>query len=374
VYFKSGKVSIPRSSPPEDYATYFVGADGTGRWFLSWTGFPLSLAGGPGNIPDIGIRLQAGFVFLSSLGDVGHGNIDTSRPNNYTQSCNAGIDRWISLNWPKIFASNVYFGYQQAAGFSDLPPASNIWTNAGFGQTQFIQLSGTNVPCSGQGSGSPLFPYPRISPDLYVATMTASARAQALKIGSKVVMNTDTIRQIITSPHFNSSAARSIAAYIATPAAVATISDAAIIATEVVRILSPGMSPPSPGQGDGLSLQLTGSKILAAASGASSALKSSTPMSEVVTGLKDALQSVTEAVDKALDAAAEALSQAIVNSGGNYEEIPLEVFVDLTIWAAESLSVNGPDVAASPVSGPDPADAGVSGGTPDDPSGGGETP
>jgi hypothetical protein len=138
-----------------DYASYFVAADGTGRWFFSWNGIAYAL---DESADGINIRLQAGFVFLYTNDGVARGFVDTSRPNPSTLSCASGTDPWIAENWPNLFLSTVYCDYQEAAGFDSLPPESNIWINAGFPQANFAALSGGNVPSSGQGSGSTLFP------------------------------------------------------------------------------------------------------------------------------------------------------------------------------------------------------------------------
>ena len=144
----------------QDYATYVVAADGQGRWFFSWTGNPNSMAGGPGPgvIADANIRLQSGFVFLYSDNNIAHGYVDSSRPGDYSLSCNSGVDPWISENWPKIFLSDIYVDFQEASGFDSLPSESGVWTGAGFAENNYKQLSGSNVACAGQGSGSALFP------------------------------------------------------------------------------------------------------------------------------------------------------------------------------------------------------------------------
>ncbi len=154
VFTRTGKASIDEW----DWATYFVAADGGGRWFFSWTGYPYDLGHWPESIPDANIRLQAGFVFLYTNDGVARGFIDTSRPSTYSLSCASGADPWIAENWPNLFTSTVFCGYQQAAGFDSLPPESNIWQNAGFPQANFAALSGGNVPSSGGASGSTLFP------------------------------------------------------------------------------------------------------------------------------------------------------------------------------------------------------------------------
>ncbi len=154
VYEKTGIVTIDQ----DDYATYYVAADGAGRWFFSWTGNPFSLSGSAGTIADANVRIQAGFTFLYSNDGFGHGYMDGSRPDATALSCNQGQDVWISENWPNIFLSDVNVGYQQAAGFTSLPSVSNIWVNAGFQQDKFTALKGGTVSCSGQ-SGSSIFPF-----------------------------------------------------------------------------------------------------------------------------------------------------------------------------------------------------------------------
>jgi len=362
VYFRSGRAKT--SSNPDDYASYCVGADGAGKWFFSWIGFAYDLVGV--DIPDAGIRVQAGFVFHFSSDGSGRGYVDNSRPKYYERSCNSGTDAWIHNNWPKIFASDVYCGYQEAAGFSDLPPDSNIWVSAGFPQAGFIGLSGGNISCARQGSGSSLFPFPALATDLYVTAITASAESQAIKNNNPIAIGVDTVKQVLASPSFSSSAAASISAYITTPAALQTISDAKIIAGQTAKILNPQLSPFAPGQVTELSSQLTANQVLTAVTAASSAFASpSSTVATTLSELRGTLGQVSDVVDKAMDGAYEAVQRSLVNSGGNYWEIPFDLFFDLAVWLASNTFVDDTETVFEPNAGPDPGDAGVPGGTPD---------
>ncbi len=375
VYLKSGYLKMAATSHADDLAWYFVGADGTGRWFFSWVPKPVSMAG------DINLRVQAGFGFKFSHDSFGHGYVDTSRPPRPLHgSCNSGTDNWILLNWPQIFAADIFFGWQEASGFDSLPPESNIWTSAGIGQSNFIALNGTNVACVGQGSGSPFFPLPTLTPDLYVTSIIASAQAQALKIKKSVTIDLNTVKQVLASSSFVSGAARSIESYIATPAAVSTVSDALVIANMLANIISPGLSPSALGQVGSLSSQLTAAHILAVASSVRVALAPVLPpgppppfVPSLLSSLKDGLAKAGDAAVAALDtvseAALDAVREAAVNSGGDPEEMALEAVVDMAVWAASSIIVDGPTTTFSPNAGPDPGDAGVPGGTSDPGSG-----
>jgi hypothetical protein len=368
IYFKTGVIT-PK---PSETIWYTVGADGAGRWFFSWRARRL--------FQDINLRLQAGFVFKFSQDSFGHGYVDHSRPSLAGANagiCNSGVDNWITSNWPKIFTSDVMFDLQEATGFDSLPPESNIWTNAGFGQANFIALSGANVACVGQGSGSILFPLPTLPPDSYVCSIIASAQAKALSTNSNATIGIDSVRQVISSSSFQSSAKSSIQSYLLTPAAATTVSDAKIITNILANKINPGLLAPAADQVKLLSSQLMAHQVLAVAASVSVAL--SVPLQNIpvpgrlpwaVSKLNDALKAAgdaaSDAVKATVDAAFDATNQALVNTGGNLEEMPLEILVDMAIWAGSNLIVDGPsNTAFDPVAPPDPSDAGTVAGAPD---------
>jgi hypothetical protein len=80
VYEKAGRVT---KLPQYDYS-YYVAADGAGRWFFGWTAY-ISVSG-------FNLRIQAGFTFNYSNDGFGHGYMDSSRPDPNIQSCNQGQD------------------------------------------------------------------------------------------------------------------------------------------------------------------------------------------------------------------------------------------------------------------------------------------
>jgi len=93
-------------------------------------------------------------VFLYTNDGRARGFVDTSRPDVGQMSCAQGTDSWIAENWPKLSGSNVYFDFQEADGTVSLPSESNVWTNAGFGQNDFVALDGNNCPTENSGTGS----------------------------------------------------------------------------------------------------------------------------------------------------------------------------------------------------------------------------
>jgi len=142
VYTRTGSI--------DGYMKYFIAADGQGRWYYTWT---TTLATVPFNT-----SVRSGFVFLYFDTDIGHGYVDTSPPPPNAQSCNGGVDPWIAENWVKVFQSDVYVDFQAASGFDSLPSESHIWTDAGFAESNFQQLNGSHDACTGDGSGSNIFP------------------------------------------------------------------------------------------------------------------------------------------------------------------------------------------------------------------------
>ncbi len=168
VYTERGNAQAGAS---DNTAGYFVGADGAGRWFMSWTPRPESLS-------VANYRLQGGFVFLYANDGQARGFVDTSRPDVGQMSCAQGTDAWIAANWPKLFASNVYFDFQDASGFDSLPPESNIWTNAGFEQNDFVALDGANCPSANTGTGSNIFSEIYMSMQVRDTSLLATAIAQ----------------------------------------------------------------------------------------------------------------------------------------------------------------------------------------------------
>jgi hypothetical protein len=272
----------------------------------------------------------------------------------------------------QIFGSDIYFDLQEATGFDSLPPESDIWTNAGFGQSNFTALSGAKVACADQGgTGSILFPMPTLTPDLYVVSIVASAQAQALKTRNPNEVGIDTVKQTLASPSFQSSAKASIQSFISTPAATSTVSDAKIITNILANVISPGLSPSASQQVKELSSLLTAPQVLAVASSVSIPLgPMPAPELDLPPYIRSILSALTEAggaVEEALSAAAEALvdatNEAMVNSGGNLEEMPLEILVSMTGWVGRSLIVDGPSTVFDPVALPDPSDAGIPAGT-----------
>jgi hypothetical protein len=120
-----------------DQLVALVGSDGAGRWFYAWLA---AEAGSLGEF-DINLRSQAGFVFYYSRDGLGRGYVDTSRP--IATSYNCGLDPWLIANWPQAFPKGVYNLFQYADGTVSLPSESQIWTNVGFGASQFIALQGS---------------------------------------------------------------------------------------------------------------------------------------------------------------------------------------------------------------------------------------
>jgi hypothetical protein len=119
----------------------FLRADGAGRWFFGWILSDEDMMSG------INVRRQAGFVFRYSADSLGRGFVDESRPDAGVYSCNAGADPWLVANWPTAFAAGALVTVQHADGFASLGDESIVWTSAGFAQSQFVRLAGSNTYC-----------------------------------------------------------------------------------------------------------------------------------------------------------------------------------------------------------------------------------
>jgi hypothetical protein len=145
----------PGASSPSDscISNFWVMADGQGRWFFGWIY-------GESYLSSTYLR-QAGFVFKYSPDGNGRGYVDSSHPPVLTRSCNAGTDRVIALNWPKMLTGGIHILFQLGSA----PNPSDVWTGAGFAKANFVTLSGSTLfpfPVAEKGALDP--PAPKFTP------------------------------------------------------------------------------------------------------------------------------------------------------------------------------------------------------------------
>jgi hypothetical protein len=117
----------------------WIGADGSGQWFLGWWN---------DGVVQVGAGFRSGFVFYYSDDGIGHGYVDKSGYTPGATLCNAGTDTWIAEHWPQAFAAGVRFDSQWATGFDSLPDESYVWTDAGFAASKFAALDGESCQCT----------------------------------------------------------------------------------------------------------------------------------------------------------------------------------------------------------------------------------
>jgi hypothetical protein len=178
-------------------ANAYLMADGTGRWFFSWSWWPV----GNDMPPPRNQAPGAGFTFLSPDNGSAHVFVapgEAVLPNQ--KSCSSGVDSWIAENWPNVFQAGAKISlYGPPSGPAQDPvPSSQVWTGVGFAANKFINLNGASSTCAATLSGSTLFTFPAapvglVSPLGALLPPLLTVLGQALAIKASRVKSNQTI-------------------------------------------------------------------------------------------------------------------------------------------------------------------------------------
>jgi hypothetical protein len=331
----------------------WVMADGTGRWFFGWA---------YGKSQANGFRI-AGFVFHAiSTDGAWYGYIDGNSPLEEITSCNLGTSAIIADNWPAMFKAGASIHFRIYP--PNTPAFTPIWK---VGKTAIVLLDGNNVAPEASQSGSLLFPLPSIGPDVYVAGLAAGWHTKFIlyeippinpTIPPVPPVSAQRIRSFIDTPNFNSPAKASILGFLTTSAADKVVSNAMLVAEQTYGgfLEKPPAPLPTLGEPGGLSIEVTASQILAAATTAYQVMQGPSsvvpynfleflttnvlaqpPVGSSPHGVGSSGPTITDIWLELLDLVSRALAGNAA-TGGEAEAIPSDLLQELGAWLLAGLA------------------------------------